>query len=79
MSAIMTAPEKLQIAARISAARGVSERVDTQPAIALGASVHPLTRATANIRKLKINSIPTSDSCYSNHYEFFDRFITCHR
>ncbi len=39
------APTKLQIAARISADLGRRERVETHPAIALGASVHPFTRA----------------------------------
>jgi hypothetical protein len=72
----MTAPEKLQIAAIISAERGESERVDTDPAMALGASVQPLTRAAANIRALKKYSIYTSEPCYFNPYDEGSAFIT---
>ena len=51
--AIMIAPAKLQSAASKREFLGVSERVHTQPAIALGASVQPFTIATAIIRTVK--------------------------
>ena len=47
---IISTPKKLKIAAVIIAALGVNERVDTQVAIAFGASVQPLTRITLNVR-----------------------------
>ena len=53
MRAIMIAPAKLQNAARSKELFGVSERVHTHPAIALGASVQPFTIATAIMRTVK--------------------------
>ena len=58
--AIRTAPEKLHIPASISALFGESDRVDTQPAIALGASVQPLTIAMPIMSIVKNISIATS-------------------
>ena len=42
-------PRKLNTAAIMIAARGLIERVEMQVAIALGASVQPLTRITPNV------------------------------
>ena len=53
MIAIIIAPTKLHIPARIKADLGRSALVDTQPAIALGASVQPFTSAKHNTRKEK--------------------------
>lgn len=64
MIAIIIAPTKLHIPARIKADLGRIALVDTQPAIALGASVHPFTSAKHNTRKEKKNFmlIPTSSA-----------------
>ena len=51
--AITTAPEKLHIPQSIKADLGRSARVDTHPAIALGASVQPFTSAKHNTRNEK--------------------------
>ena len=48
-SVITNTPRKLNTAAIRIAARGLMERVEMQVAIALGASVHPLTRITPNV------------------------------
>lgn len=51
MIAIIVAPKKLHIPASINADLGRSARVDTQPAIALGASVQPFTTAKHSTRR----------------------------
>ena len=49
-------PRKLQPAAIKMAARGPMERVETQVAMALGASVQPLTKMTPKVRStVRIN------------------------
>ena len=48
------APKKLHIPASIKADLGRSARVDTHPAIALGASVHPFTSAKHNTRNTRV-------------------------
>ena len=51
--AIIIAPAKLETAASARAFLGVSDLVETHPAIALGASVQPLTKATPKTRREK--------------------------
>ena len=53
---ITSTPKKLNTAAIRIAGRTLIARVDTQVAIELGASVHPLTRITANVNNAAINS-----------------------
>jgi hypothetical protein len=48
-------PIKLKIAAIITAALGPIDRVETQVAIAFGASVHPFTKITPSTRIVVIN------------------------
>ena len=48
---ITRTPIKLQTAAMIMAASTSIERVDTQVAMALGASVQPFTKITHSVRK----------------------------
>lgn len=57
---ITTAPKKLQIPASKRAIFGVKARVDTHPAIALGASVQPFTRAKQSTSEEKNISICAS-------------------
>lgn len=49
-SVITRTPRKLKKAAIKIAARGLMERVETQVAMALGASVQPLTKITPKVR-----------------------------
>jgi hypothetical protein len=53
----MKTPKKLKIAAIIIAERAEMERVETHVAMALGASVHPLTKITAKVRIVVINNM----------------------
>jgi len=52
---IMRTPKKLKTDAIIMAFFGVIDLVDTQVAIALGASVHPLTNITPSIKAEVMN------------------------
>ena len=52
MSVITRTPRKLKIAAMMIAGRGRMARVETQVAMAFGASVQPLTSMTASVRML---------------------------
>jgi hypothetical protein len=49
-------PKKLNIAAIRIAERADMERVEIHVAMALGASVHPLTRITAKVRIVVTNN-----------------------
>jgi hypothetical protein len=49
-------PRKFMPAAIRMAALGSMDRVETQVAIALGASVHPLTRITPSVSRTMITS-----------------------
>jgi len=49
-SVITNTPRKLKIAAIIMTFSGFMARVETQVAIAFGASVHPLTKITPSVR-----------------------------
>jgi len=62
---IIRTPRKLKTAAIIMAALGVMALVETQVAIAFGASVHPFTRITPRIRT-EVNSKAGFDSCRRN-------------
>jgi len=52
---ITNTPRKLKMAAIITALLGLMDRVETQVAIALGASVQPFTRITPKTNKTVIN------------------------
>ena len=52
MSVITRTPRKLKMAAMMIAGRGRMARVETHVAMALGASVQPLTSMTASVRML---------------------------
>ncbi|MGI6765515.1 MAG: hypothetical protein ACOX4S_09575 [Anaerovoracaceae bacterium] len=49
-------PKKLKTAAIKMAVPGLIERVDTQVAIAFGASVQPFTKMTPSVNKVMINN-----------------------
>ena len=53
---ITSTPRKLNTALSIMAGRGFMHRVVMQVAMALGASVQPLTKMTPNVRSTVINS-----------------------
>lgn len=76
-SIAMTAtPKKLHIPASIKADLGRSARVDTHPAIALGASVQPFTSAkhnTRNEKKIFITNINLRGPL-SKEYDFYSLF-----
>ena len=57
ISDITSTPIKLNTADISIAARGAILRVDTHVAIALGASVHPLTKITPSVNSTVTNSI----------------------
>ena len=62
-SVITSTPRKLKTAAMIIAARGFNARVATQLAMALGASVHPLTRMTPSVKSTVTQSAGVVDNC----------------
>ena len=67
LTAVITrTPKKLQIAAMIMAFRNPIARVDTQVAIAFGASVHPLTRITPSVSTDEIISTGFCATCRKN-------------
>ena len=76
ITAITVAPKKLQMPASIKADLGRSARVDTHPAIALGASVHPFTSAKHNTRNENIIFITYINlrGPLSKEYEFYSLF-----
>ena len=57
MSVMTRTPRKLKMAAMMIAGRGRMARVETHVAMALGASVQPLTRITASVRMLVTISV----------------------
>jgi len=65
----MKTPKKLKIAAIIMAGLGAIALVDTQVAIAFGASVHPLTNMTAMVSSADTKSAglsATADKKFRN-------------
>jgi hypothetical protein len=60
---ITKTPRKLQTAAMMIALRGEIDLVEIQVAIALGASVHPLTIITAKTKTTTINSNGLVNNC----------------
>ena len=66
-SAVMTnTPRKLKIAAITMAERTPMARVDTQVAMALGASVQPFTRITAMVSSAATISEGFASACWMN-------------
>jgi hypothetical protein len=55
-SVMNPAPSVLKMTAMMTAARGVMQRVETAVAMALGASVHPLTKMTPRTRTMLTTS-----------------------
>jgi len=63
MWVMMKTPRKLKMALMMIAALGGRQRVVTQVAIALGASVQPLTKITPSVRATVIASIGLEKTC----------------
>ena len=61
---ITITPAKLQTAAMMIASSTSIDRVETQVAIALGASVHPFTKITHRIRKTVIIKAGLPRTCF---------------
>jgi hypothetical protein len=59
---IRNTPKKLKTAAIKIAARGPIERVETQVAMAFGASVHPLTKITPKVNIVIMTSAGFDDN-----------------
>ena len=67
LSAVITStPKKLNTAAMTIAFRTPMARVETQVAIAFGASVHPLTRITPSVRNEATNRVGFCTACRRN-------------
>lgn len=71
---IRRTPRKLKIAAMIIAFFGEIDLVDTQVAIALGASVQPLTNITPRINTTVISNVGF-DSCLRNSEKVIVIFV----
>ena len=77
--AVMTStPKKLQIAAMTIAFRTSIARVETQVAIAFGASVQPLTRITPSVRTAATSRVGFAAACRKNSISDISRPHTAH-
>ena len=63
---MVSTPKKLNTAAINMALRAPMDRVETQVAMAFGASVHPLTKITPKVKTTVIDSEGIVVSCVKN-------------